>query len=150
MNVTYEYPKYSPSLVKEIYYTLRSLSNEYPNFSIWYHQKIPNGWINGTRKIILARNSNKQILGIAILKNSDQKKICTLRVDYRYTRQGIGTELLKRSIELLGTDKPLITVSSNHWTEFEPLFKKFNFEQKRIYLSFYKIDTDEIAYNGYI
>lgn len=78
-------------------------------------------------RIIYTVLDDGKIVAVLILKDSDEKKICTLRVAEHYRCQGIATKLLKIAHQALQCTNPLITVSSIHINEFEFLLKKNGF-----------------------
>ncbi len=138
-------------ILDEIFYVVKSLESEYPDFYNWYHQKVYEGLKNGTRNILVARDEESQnIVGISILKNSDEKKICTFRVVPEFQHKGIGSELMKKSIGILGTNSPLITVSEDRIMEFQKILEKFNFKEVGKYNDYYRKGRFEISYNGYL
>ena len=83
-----------------------------------------------------------------IAEDSDEKKICTLRVAEHYRCQGIATKLLKIAHQALQCTNPLITVSSIHINEFEFLLKKNGFTLYKKYENYYKQGIVEYAFNG--
>ena len=138
-------------VVEDVFEILKSLENEYPSFSEWYHERVCEGLKNKTRSILLAYDDDgRNIVGVSILKNSFEKKICTFRVIPEFQHQGIGTELMRKSIEILGTDLPLITVSENRIDEFSVLFQKFCFKEFCKYPDYYRNGKYEVSYNGYL
>lgn len=125
------------------------LSFEYPRFFDWFDMLFDgNGVLNKNREIILClRKSN--IVGVAILKKSlEEKKICTLRVDRAYQRQGIGKRLVELSLDYLNEDKPLVTVHKNKKYQFDALFKRYGFKVEDEKWGYYKLFSTEISYNG--
>ena len=130
---------------------MKGLEIEYPNFSNWYHQKVYQGLENGTRSLLIARdNASKKIAGISIIKNYHEKKICTFRILSEFQHKGIGSKLMEKSLEILETDSPLITVSEDHINEFQNILNKFNFKEIKKYDNYYKEGKFEISYNGYL
>ncbi len=127
---------------------LLSLRRSYPKFQDWLNRKvIPQ--LGKIRKIIIAQNEKKTIVGIMILKNTcAEKKICTLWVHRDYQKNGIGTALMERAIRELQTSRPLITMSQESYAEFLPLMRKFHFELKKRYHGYYKAGITEYAFNG--
>ena len=100
------------------------------------------------REIIICEY-NKEIVGISILKNTDnERKICTLRVSKNFRHLGIGRELLKSSIDWLEDEKPLITVHRTRQKEFNSLFNYFNFKLEQKKWSYYSLFNTELVYNG--
>ena len=128
---------------------LRKLSWEYPGFWKWYDSlfsaKVE---LKPNREIIICE-SCFQLVGVAILKRDiEEKKICTLRVEKDFQRQGIGRKLFELSFEWLNCDKPLITVRQSKNCEFQKLFDYycFNAEEKR--RNYYQLFSTEVVYNG--
>lgn len=99
-------------------------------------------------RIIYTVLDDGKIVAVLILKDSDEKKICTLRVAEHYRCQGIATKLLKIAHQALQCTNPLITVSSIHINEFEFLLKKNGFALYKKYENYYKQGIVEYAFNG--
>lgn len=133
--------------ITAIYEFLHDLDNEYSNFSKWYYSTVVPGLASGNR-IIYTVLDDEKIVAVLILKNSDEKKICTLRVAEHYRCQGIATKLLKIAHQALQCTNPLITVSSIHINEFEFLLKKNGFTLYKKYENYYKQGIVEYAFNG--
>lgn len=132
--------------LEKVYSELRCLSNSYPDFYNWYHEKLA---FDSNRKILVLSEGEK-IAGVLITKDGFEKKICTLRVNEQYRRRGIGSYLMQYSFNLLNTDKPIITVSENNLFEFNPLLKRFGFDLKKIYYNYYMLGKNEYSFNGYL
>ncbi len=109
---------------------LYDLTCDYPFFGEWLKIALSEIVIGKRQVVILTEECNPQrLIGLTILKiDPSENKICTIRVDKDYQRLGYGTELVKKSLELLGTDCPLITVSEKHIDAFIPFFKQFGFK----------------------
>lgn len=152
MSISFEnIVSFNLEVVENVFEILKSLENEYPNFSEWYHEKFCEGLKNKTRSILLAYDDDgRKIAGVSILKNSCEKKICTFRVVSEFQHRGVGTELMKKSIEILGTDLPLITVSENRVDEFSGLLQRFCFKEFCRYSDYYRNGKYEVSYNGYL
>lgn len=135
--------------IKRVYEALTSLEQEYPHFKQWFFETTVPGVVAGTRKIFTASVSNK-IAGVLIVKDADEKKICTLRVQQEYRRMGIGHQLMECAVQTLNTSKPLITVSDEHFDEFESLFAEFGFVAVAAYVGYYRKGHTEFAFNGYL
>lgn len=132
-----------------IYNSIKFLEKEYPMFKHWYFSKVIPGIKNDYRSIIIKTDKFSQIIGLAIIKNGFyEKKICTLWVSDSYKKLGIGSELIKTSIEILESELPLITVSSSRIKEFNPIFDKFGFELIEEHNSYYKKSIPELVFNG--
>lgn len=129
---------------------LNSLSLEYPNFDEWLKCKVFPGLFNGEREILIEHRQGK-IAGLAIVKNNlMEKKICCLRVLPKFQNRGIGIKMFIKSMEILDTDKPLLSISENNISKFKKIMDYFNFKQYEKYLGLYKENTKEISYNGYL
>lgn len=133
----------------KVYVFLKTLVFEYPFFGEWYKKLfLLDNNLNEGREIIICQYKN-EISGVAILKrNSEECKICTLRVAKRYQNNGIGKKLVEFSIEWLENDKPLITLHRSKQKEFASLLKYFNFKLEQETWGYYNIFSTEIAYNG--
>lgn len=150
------YFKYSELsfLEKPVYYELvyqfiGKLSWEYPNFLQWYEKLFTDTKeMKSDREIIVCEN-NFTIVGLAILKSDLlEKKICTLRVDKKFQRQGIGTKLIEMSLEWLEDDQPIITMHKRKQNQFEPLLKYYGFKLEQKQPHYYSIFSTEYVYNG--
>ena len=141
---TVEYYK----LANQVRLFLCNLNKEYPRHNEWFGKVIKSILTNTDRDIVVFILQNK-IVGVSIIKcTTDEKKICTLRVDENYSGKGIGSKLFETSFSLLDTDKPLITVSSKNISQFENILRKYNFHLKHVYGNKYLKDMSEYAYNG--
>lgn len=140
-------------LAKKLFFNLElflvDLAFEYPFFKEWLKGVFDELISTDQRIIVLCCGSSKfDIKGVSILKKTrDEKKICTLRVDKSYRNQGIGSVLLRRSIEILEENKPLITVSGIHMKEFSPFLKKHGFVLKDKVKSLYRRGSYEYFFN---
>lgn len=120
----------------------------YPKFDSWFSSRVISG-LGSTRKILIASTQECPLVGICVLKNEEgEKKICSLRVDVRHRGQGVASSLLRKSVELLEDDKPLITVPAEVMPDLSPLLARMNFELSGVYRGAYRPDVDEFVYNG--
>lgn len=125
---------------------LDNLTDDYPNFYDWINM-VFNQLPLGTR-VILMDVCNDLIRGLAILKNdSDEKKICTFKVDEKFQHQGIGTYLLHESYKILDTKNLMISVSERHVSSFRPFLEKEGFELKMVAMSLYRPGRREFFFN---
>ncbi len=77
-------------------------------------------------KTWIAKDNDIVVGFIAVLKGSEGSSIEALHILPQYQGQGIGTELLKKALELLGNKKiSLEVVEYNH--KAQELYKKFGF-----------------------
>lgn len=133
--------------IKKLYDELFMLEEEYPGFKNWFFDKVVPETLLGKRKIFVA-HCDEEIAGIIIIKNSNEKKICTLRVMPDFRNMGIGQALTRCAIEYLQTEHPLITVSEDHVNEFKHIFKKFGFSFSEMHLGYYRENCMEYVFNG--
>ncbi|MBA7570389.1 MAG: GNAT family N-acetyltransferase [Dehalococcoidia bacterium] len=138
----------SPSIQKELYYLIRISQVWYPEILHWYFQKFVPGLNHDSRHILTFIVDNK-VAGIALLKNeAAEKKICTFRVKDQYRNNGIGKTLFRRCLEILETDKPMITVPSERLSYFSNLFKHYDFKLEQVVQDYYRSNSSEYVFNG--
>ncbi len=141
--------RFKQNLTSRVYRFLRDLEYQYPGFRVWFFKKVVAGLYDGSRTIILASNSD-ELGGIAILKTSLEKKICTLRVRPTARYNGIGCFLFEKSLEILETRYPLFTVSSCRMNQFSSLVKKFDFRLEETLPEYYQPNMVEYVFNGHL
>jgi len=138
-------------LLNDLYHIsalLTEFQKDYPNIDKWFLCKVYRGIFSGQRTILLKKRNN-QILGLSILKHTDEeRKLCTLFVDKNFHGKGLGTELMEESLEILKCGHPIFTVSANRISEFQSLIKKFNFSLYKLYPDYYRKGLTEYAFNG--
>ena len=142
------HPEHS-KLYQAIFNLTQSLGQNYPDYEKWFKQTFMAGLQKKERLYILAQDSNEQLLGCALIKKTPQEqKLCTLFVDEKYRRHGIGHKLLAETIKVLGC-RPMISVSDQAMLQIQPLLKEFGFhlsaQKKDVYrpnhIEFYFNDT---------
>lgn len=140
--------EYWVKTVEKVRVFLEDLRFEYPEHEKWYNGMVQELKNKKNRDMVIAYD-NKKIIGVSILKKEDaEKKICSIRVAKEYQKIGIGTELVKRSLDILETDKPIITVSQSKKEEFKKIFEFFGFSLETIYNGKYLPCSKEYCYNG--
>lgn len=138
--------------------SLRELKKSYPEFDKWYFETvipdIKNGYNGRDMLVVIAKYKNGEfirtsIAGISVLKcNETEKKICTFHIFPGFERYGIGTLLMKKCFSNLGTNKPLLTVSSRKKPYFDVFLKLFGFELTSKKENYYVKGDVEYIYNG--
>lgn len=83
-------------------------------------------------------------------KTHCEKKICTLKVDERSQRKGIGSALILKAFDFLETDKPLITVPEEYDDVFSKILDKFRFEKTCEIYGLYRENKIEYIYNDHL
>lgn len=133
---------------RKVYSALASLNWEYPAFQKWYFEKVY-GDISKGKRCMLIKEHNKQIVGVSILKKSEEEtKICTFRISKSFQRFGFGQEMLIKSMDILESRKPIITVSEKRMVEFSKLLTNNDFTLYKEYEHYYNRRTSEFAFNG--
>jgi ribosomal protein S18 acetylase RimI-like enzyme len=116
---------------------LSNVAPLYPNFDAWFNFKFYRN-INVDRHILIAHD-NQSIQGLALLKKSHQEnKICTFYVDDAFRGNGIGHDLMSKSLEFLNNDNVIITVSEEKKSILEQVLKSNEFKLSRSDKSMYR------------
>ena len=124
----------------------------YPKFEEWFNKiLIENLNFPNKREIFFCINKEKlliNICGIMILKNyKEEKKICTLYVLENFRNKKIGSQMMKKSFEYLGTNKPFITIPEEEYLNFKVLLNKYNFIETKKIKNYYRKNKIEYFYN---
>lgn len=140
--------------LRHIYYIqiksfTKMLALEYSGFSKWFDRLFENDYKLSLEREIIICEESLQIAGISVLKRSaDERKICTLRVDKKYRRLGIGRDLIELSFQWLDDEKPLITVQRIKEPQYRTLFNRYGFKLEQENRNYYRLFSTELAYNG--
>ena len=132
-----------------IYNMIDFVTNDYPKLKSWFFKKHLPGTLDkkSNRDIIIACDKDN-IYGTTFIKYDDEKKICTLFVVPEVRGLEIGTLLLDKAMDILGTTKPMITFPEYKLVEFEPIIKKYNWQQTQTLEGFYNTQNTELVFNG--
>lgn len=137
-----------------VFNKIKFLSTDYPGFKEWYFEKVIPGLLTSEREILICivnEEDEFKLGGIAILKNTnEEKKICTLRVTKKYEKNGVGYTLFEKAFEILKTDKPIFTVSSDRIKMFERHLKRYDFKQTELLEDYYSEGKSEFIFNGFL
>ncbi len=147
---SYEYNVKHDVYYKQIMSFAEIIASNYPDYTNWLNNKFFYELKSGQmqRGYVFALD-NKVLSGMALLKkDTSEKKICCLFVKPEYRKQGIATNLIKQSIILLQTNKPLVTISEPNLAMFLPLFKNFGFRITEIKNGIYKQGIKEYYFNS--
>lgn len=124
------------------------LRSSYPLFDQWFSSKVQPGIYTGERTLLIERRGSMAV-AFLILKHTDtEKKLCTLRVRPNFESKGLGVRLFQTAFQLLGTERPILSVSEPVAPKFERIFKYFGFAQEAVYEGRYIPRVDELAFNG--
>lgn len=123
--------------------------SSYPNILDWYDNTVvPSLTPLGNGCIFVAMNK-EDIAGYIILKNTEtEKKIRHIMVLPQYRRNHIGSRLILKAFEYLGTRTPKITVSEDSINILQPLLDKYKFELTDIVKDIYIKGKEECIFNG--
>ncbi len=130
--------------VNEIYLLTDYNKSQYPDYYKWYFSKSIPRVLNGTGDIIFYLDG-LEIVGISILKNNTEKKLCTFMINSEYRKKGYSKLLLEDSFEYLKTDKPVITIPEFRLDEFSSIINAYAWEKSSIIDNYF---SKEIEFNG--
>ena len=123
------------------------LERQYPHFRAWYFEKVIPGIDRGDR-CVLTTILKDRLVGLAIAKRGDEKKLCTLWVDSNVRRLGIASDLADRALDWIGTEQPLFTVPEEHLQKFSSLLNRWRFTQTAKLFGYYRAQKVEYVFNG--
>lgn len=143
--------KLATSMVQlsQTYNILKQLGDYYPDFHYWFYNKVVPGVNLNKDKVILGYSRNK-LVGVSIIKDDNsEKKLRALRIAPEFQKNGYGLYLMDKSLELLKTDKPLLSVSQDMLHDFSRLFiERYEFDLTRVHKNLYKKGKLEYQFNG--
>ncbi|MGV8898674.1 MAG: GNAT family N-acetyltransferase [Burkholderiaceae bacterium] len=124
------------------------LRANYPRFDEWFFCKVIPGIYQGERTAVIEQRDSL-VAGLLIVKHSVlEKKLCTLRVRPHFENRGLGIRLFEAAFDLLGTERPLLSVAQTSVPKFSRLFAHFGFAQEAVYKGRYLPEVNEFSYNG--
>lgn len=141
------------SICDQLYNMTDFIFEDYPKHKTWFYQKhLPEVFVeNSGRDIIFAYDKNKRIYGTSFVKEDEiEKKICTLFVSTDARGLGIGTLLVEKSMEILKTTKPMITIADYKLPMFKGLIEKYGWVKTEEVTGLYNDRHKELVYNGYL
>ena len=140
-------------ICEELYEMTDFICEDYPKHKSWFYQKhLPATFLYGSgRDIIFAYDEDKNKYGTAFIKEDEnEKKICTLFVAEKARGLGVGTKLVEKSMEILGTTKPMITIAEYKLPMFKRLIEKYGWEKTEEVSGLYNDRYKELVYNGFL
>lgn len=141
------------TICDKLYQMTDFICEDYPKHKSWYYQKhLPATFIQDSgRDIIFVYDEDKNICGTSFVKEDDkEKKICTLYVDKKARGLGVGTKLVEKSMEILDTTKPMITIAEYKLPMFKRLIEKYDWEKTEEVSGIYNDRYKELVYNGFL
>jgi hypothetical protein len=144
----YERCEHCQTDVLRVYDAVRHFDRYYPDFEAWFWQKVVPGLHDGTRRLETVVRDG-ELAGLTILKDADERKVCTLWVADRFVGTGMGIRLLRDSARSLG-GKPLATVPEERIATLGPALIGLGFELTDTVESAYRPGRCEFVFNGYL
>ena len=136
------------NLIHQVLTLSMQVKTEYPEYKTWFLTTQTPGIYDGTRNIIIAHIKDRIVGFVSLKKTAEEKKICTFYVEKKFRKNKIGTILVEKAIEYLGTEKPLITIPLNKLNEFTRIGEKYNWEISDIKENLYRLNNPEVIVNG--
>ncbi len=140
-------------ICEKLYGMTDFICEDYPKHKSWFYQKhMPETFNQDSgRDIIFVYDKQKNIYGTSFIKEDDEeKKICTLFVDEKARGIGVGTKLVEKSMEILDTTKPMITIAEYKLPMFKGLIEKYGWEKTEEVTGLYNDRYKELVYNGFL
>ena len=136
------------NLIHQVLTLSMQVKTEYQEYKNWFLTTQAPGIYDGTRNIIIAHIKDRIVGFVSLKKTAEEKKICTFYVEKKFRKNKIGTILVEKAIEYLGTEKPLITIPLNKLNEFTRIGEKYNWEISDIKENLYRLNNPEVIVNG--
>lgn len=129
---------------------IAKISEFYPNADKWLSKVKTELIVDNGSRILVTIVKDNVIAGMMILKNSEEKKICSIMVDSRCRNKGLGRTMLRMSFIILETKSPMITVNQNVYynSSLRYLLEDMGFVLTDIVKDMYKVGEDEYIFNG--
>ena len=114
---------------KEIVELTRPVRKTYPEYGKWLEEKFFPGLKDGSRIIIAAKDETGRLAGTILLKKTaEEKKLCCLFVRQDCRGRGIAGKLMQESLEVLQTDKPLLSIAEKNYPQMQKLLSLHHFK----------------------
>lgn len=140
-------------ICEKLYNMIDFICEDYPKHKSWFYKKhLPETFIHDSgRDIIFAYDNDKNIYGTSFIKEDNiEKKICTLFVDEKARGLGVGTILVEKSMQILNTTKPMITITDYKLPMFKGLIEKYGWEKTEEVYGLYNDKYKELVFNGFL
>lgn len=146
-----EHNKDFSRLIAESYIITDWIRKDYPTYCNYFYSKCVPGIFDGEREVISCYVDGKIAATAFLKKNITERKICTFYVEPDYRKQGIGTALIEKCFEWLGTTKPLITIADYKLDQFTGIINKYGWTENQVLKSgYYNNHSREHVFNGII
>ena len=130
--------------VAAIYMQTAYNHDQYPEYLKWFYTVNLPRIFKGKGDIIFYLDG-LEIVSLSTLKNTDEKKICTLLVNEDYQKRGYSKQILEDSFEYLGTETPLITIPTKRLEEFDKIIDAYQWSESSRTDEYY---SEEVIFNS--
>ena len=130
--------------VAAIYMQTAYNHEQYPEYLKWFYTVNLPRIFKGKGDIIFYLDG-LEVVSLSILKNTDEKKICTLLVNEDYQKRGYSKQILEDSFEYLGTETPLITIPTKRLEEFDKIIDAYQWSESSRTDEYY---SEEVIFNS--
>lgn len=129
---------------------IESLNQYYPDIDYWYVNKVVPGLVTGNDKLLIARDSDYNIAGIALGKQSDgEAKLRCVRVHPDHQNGGLGIRLIDGMLDLIEERQPGVTVAEEMFHLYSRAFiKRYGFNLSDVVKGRYRQGKLEYGFNG--
>ena len=130
--------------VAAIYMQTTYNNDQYPEYLKWFYTvNLPR--IFKEEGDIIFYLDGLEVVSLSTLKNSDEKKICTLLVNEDYRKKGYSKQILEDSFEYLQTETPLITIPTKRLEEFDKIIDAYHWSESSRTDEYY---SEEVIFNS--
>ena len=130
--------------VAAIYMQTAYNHEQYPGYLKWFYTVNLPRIFKGEGDIIFYLDG-LEVVSLSILKNTDEKKICTLLVNEDYRKKGYSKQILEDSFEYLQTETPLITIPTKRLEEFDKIIDAYHWSESSRTDEYY---SEEVIFNA--
>lgn len=130
--------------VAAIYMQTTYNNDQYPEYLKWFYTVNLPRIFKGEGDIIFYLDG-LEVVSLATLKNTDEKKICTLLVNEDYRKKGYSKQILEDSFEYLQTETPLITIPTKRLEEFDKIIDAYHWSESSRTDEYY---SEEVIFNA--
>lgn len=130
--------------VAAIYMQTAYNHDQYPGYLKWFYTVNLPRIFKGKGDIIFYLDG-LEVVSLSTLKNSDEKKICTLLINEDYRKKGYSKQILEDSFEYLGTETPLITIPTKRLDEFSKIIDAYHWKKTDRNDEYY---SEEVIFNA--
>ena len=130
--------------VAAIYMQTAYNNDQYPEYLKWFYTVNLPRIFKGKGDIIFYLDG-LEVVSLSSLKNTDEKKICTLLVNEDYRKKGYSKQILEDSFEYLGTETPLITIPTKRLDEFDKIIDTYHWKETDKTDQYY---SEEVIFNS--